>query len=139
MAVTISKLADQIGVSTDTLRYYERRGLLPEPPRSQSGYRLYDEKLIERLAFIKSAQRIGLRLDDIKELLEVMDKGSCPCGHTAGMVERRVAEIDAELRRLRAMRKQLVALGEWNKACIDIDAPGWWCATDPVWKGGEST
>lgn len=126
MAVTISELAGQAGVSPDTLRYYERRGLLRPPARSTSGYRLYDEAVIERLRFIKNAQRIGLRLDDVKELLEISDRGACPCGHTATVLERRLKDLDEELRHLRVMRRDLSAFRERNAACTRSEA-GWWC------------
>src|SRR5918992_3569756 len=67
MSLRVSELAGQAGLTTDTVRYYERVGLLPEPPRSASGYRQYDEELADRLRFIKGAQRFGLRLGEIKE------------------------------------------------------------------------
>jgi DNA-binding transcriptional MerR regulator len=70
MALTVSALADQAGLSADTVRYYERVGLLPEPARSAAGYRLYDQAAVGRLRLIKGAQRAGLRLRDIGELLQ---------------------------------------------------------------------
>jgi len=136
MTVTISKLADQLGVSTDTLRYYERLGLIPPPSRSVSGYRLYDDGVGERLRFIRNAQHMGLRLSDIKELLEIRDPGACPCGHTSELVARRLVEIDSEMDRLAAMRAELVALGERNQACAELSPQAWWCATTTNQKGG---
>jgi hypothetical protein len=62
MALTASALADRVGLSPDAVRYYERRGLLPQPARSAAGWRLYDEHAVERLRFVKGAQRVGLRL-----------------------------------------------------------------------------
>ena len=82
MALTVSALAGQAGLSADTVRYYERVGLLPEPARSAAGYRLYDQAAVSRLRLIKGAQRAGLRLREIGELLQVADQGQCPCGHT---------------------------------------------------------
>ena len=82
MALTVSALADQAGLSPDTVRYYERVGLLPEPACSAAGYRLYDQAAVGRLRLIKGAQRAGLRLREIGELLQVADRGQCPCGHT---------------------------------------------------------
>jgi DNA-binding transcriptional MerR regulator len=76
-ALTVSKLADQVGMTPDALRYYERTGLLPKPERTASGYRLYDGETADRLRFIKGAQRLGLRLREIRELLEVLV--SCVC------------------------------------------------------------
>ncbi len=79
---TISELAGTLGLRADTLRYYERLGLLQPTGRSTAGYRLYDDASAERLRFIKGLQRMGLRLGDIKELLDVRERGLCPCGHT---------------------------------------------------------
>ena len=136
MAVTISTLASQTDVSTDTLRYYERRGLLAEPARSAGGYRLYDDDARRRVQFIKDAQRAGLRLDDIGELLEVLDRGACPCGHAAELVERRLREVDEEIARLEAVRGALVEAAERISACTEIDVDQWWCAT-ALRRGGD--
>jgi DNA-binding transcriptional MerR regulator len=78
MALTVSALADQAGLSADTVRYYERVGLLPEPARSAAGYRLYDQTAVGRLRLIKGAQRAGLRLREIGELLQSPTKASAP-------------------------------------------------------------
>ncbi|HEV8173626.1 MAG TPA: MerR family transcriptional regulator, partial [Actinoplanes sp.] len=75
----VSELAAAAGVAADTIRYYERAGLLPAPPRTASGYRAYDEDAVDRLRFIQGAQRLGLRLRDIADLLAVRDTGVCPC------------------------------------------------------------
>ena len=128
MAQTISLLAESLGVTTDTLRYYERLGLLKPAERTPAGYRLYDEAAAERLRFIRGAKRMGLRLADIKELLEVEDRGQCPCGHTRTLVQRRLAEVNAELRELTAVKRQLLDLRRRNDECMDA-APGVWsCA-----------
>jgi DNA-binding transcriptional MerR regulator len=137
MVVTISEFARHAGVTADTLRYYERRRLLSKVPRAPNGYRLYDDELTGRLRFIKSPRHVGIRLHDVKELLEVMDRGMCPCGHTATVVERRLAEIDAELGRLFAMRDQLMEMGEQTEACSEPDRPQWWFAPSHSWKGGD--
>ncbi len=76
MPVSISELAGRMSVTTDTLRYYERLGLVPPPSRGANGYRLYDEAVATRVGFIKSAQHIGLRLSDIKEPLASTDRVS---------------------------------------------------------------
>ena len=112
MALTVSALADTVGLSPDTVRYYERVGLLPEPARSAAGYRLYDQAAVGRLRLIKGAQRAGLRLRDIGELLQVADQGRCPCGHTETLLRERLAEVRAELDRLRALEADLVGLLE---------------------------
>lgn len=137
MTMTISAMADRLSVSTDSLRYYERLGLLPSPARTASGYRLYDQALVDRVRFIKSAQYVGLRLADIKELLDINDRGACPCGHTTVVVERRLDEVETELARLRAMRKQLLALRDRNQDCVDRSGEAWACTTIPA-KGGDA-
>ena len=122
MALTVSALADQTGLSPDTVRYYERVGLLPEPARSAAGYRLYDRTAIGRLRLIKSAQRAGLRLREIGELLQVADQGQCPCGHTEDLLRQRLAEVRGELERLRALEADLVGLLERrpDPSCPDL-------------------
>ena len=134
MALTVSALADQAGLSPDTVRYYERVGLLPEPARSAAGYRLYDQAAVGRLRLIKGAQRAGLRLREIGELLQVADRGQCRCGHTETLLRERLAEVRAELDRLRALEADLVGLLERqpDPACPDMTAgaAAWWCAPD---------
>jgi DNA-binding transcriptional MerR regulator len=117
------------------LRYYERVGLLEPVGRSESGYRLYDEGSIDRLRFIKGLQRMGLRLGDIKELLDVRDRGTCPCGHTRVLVEQRLVEVQAEIDQLEQVRGQLLVLKRRNAECMDANAMDWSCAIN-VPKGG---
>lgn len=105
--LTVSKLADRVGTSGDTVRYYERIGLLPEPERSAAGYRLYGEDAVEHLLFIKRAQRFGLRLEAIGELMEVREGGMCPCGHTRRLLEDRVAELDEQMASLARLRNDI--------------------------------
>ena len=125
MARTISVQAANLGLTADTLRYYERVGLLPPPPRTAAGYRVYDEAMADRLSFIRGAKRMGLRLADIKELLDIRDQGQCPCGHTRDLVERRLDQVEAELRQLSAVRAQLLALQQRNEKCLDAAADDW--------------
>jgi DNA-binding transcriptional MerR regulator len=101
MSMTVARLADRAGITADTVRYYEKAGLLPEPPRTPAGYRTYDESTLERIRFIKDGQRLGLQLNEIAELLEIRDQGQCPCGHTRSLLERRLSEIRAEIESLR--------------------------------------
>ena len=98
MELTVSKLGAEVGLTADTIRYYEKAGLLPTPDRTSTGYRVHDEGAVERLRFIKGAQRLGLRLQVIKKLLDIRDRGLCPCGHTESLLDRRMSELDAEIR-----------------------------------------
>ena len=133
MALTVSALADQAGLSPDIVRYYERVGLLPEPARSAAGYRLYDQAAVGRLRLIKGAQRAGLRLREIGELLQVADQGQCPCGHTETLLRQRLVEVRAELERLRDLETELGRLLEPrpNLDCPESQpvaaAAAWWC------------
>ena len=112
VTLTVLKLADRVGLTADTIRFYEREGLIPPPRRTPSGYRTFDDDAVERLRFIKGAQRIGLRLHEIKELLDIRDCGLCPCGHTEDVLSRRVSEIDAEITGLQQTKADLIAFTE---------------------------
>jgi DNA-binding transcriptional MerR regulator len=107
---TVSRAAADAGVSPDTLRYYERVGLLAPSERSATGYRMYDGSTTDRVRLIKGAQGLGLRLASIRDLLAMLDRGVCPCGQTRELAVQRVAEIDAEILRLTALRTDLLAL-----------------------------
>ena len=107
MTLTVSKLASSVGLTPDAVRYYERIGLLSTPERSAAGYRLYEEDSIDRLRFVKGAQRLGLKLSEIGELLHIRDRGLCPCGHADGLLRARIQELDEEIGRLSELRDEL--------------------------------
>lgn len=123
MNLRISEIAESVGVSSDTIRYYEREGLLPAPARSVSGYRQYDQGIIDRLRFIKGAQAFGLRLSEIGELLEIQDKGACPCGHTEAR------QAGADIPRFGAP----TFWGGYSGIFIDLDGHPWEVAHNPGW------
>jgi DNA-binding transcriptional MerR regulator len=131
-------LARAAGVSPDTVRYYERIGLLPPPTRTGSGYRAYSPSAVDRLRFIQGCQRLGLRLGDIRDLLAVRDTGVCPCEPAHVLLERRLAEVDAELARLTALRADMVAMASALPAedCPPPPGADSWC---PPEEGGETT
>jgi DNA-binding transcriptional MerR regulator len=106
MSLTVSHLGAEVGLSAATVRYYERLGLLPKPERTAAGYRQYQQDAVERLRFIKSAQRVGLRLREIAELLAICDQGLCPCGHSEALLRARMAEIDAQVVELQSVRRR---------------------------------
>lgn len=105
--LTIGKLASLAGVTPDTLRYYERLGLVPAPPRTNGGYRLYDPALAERIGFIRKAQALGLTLEDIREVLRVADKGTPPCEHVRAALAQRLRDVDARIAELHTLRQTL--------------------------------
>jgi DNA-binding transcriptional MerR regulator len=125
--MSITQLAGRAGVRADTIRYYERTGLLPAPARTAGDHRRYDAAALDRLQFIRGAQRLGLRLADIADLLTFRDGGECPCDPAAGMLRRRMSEIDAEIARLDSLRDHLSAMltAIPSPACPD-PAPGTW-------------
>lgn len=123
--LTISKLADRVGTSADTIRYYERIRLLPEPERTPSGYRQYDEDAVGRVLFIKGAQRLGLRLDEVAELLAIRERGLCACGRTAELLEARLAQLDDEMRALLHLREDIARL-------LETGAPTGACDGSPI-------
>jgi DNA-binding transcriptional MerR regulator len=133
----VAELAAAADVSADTVRYYERAGLLPEPARSSAGYRLYDPATVERLRFIQGCQRLGLKLRDITDLLAVRDTGTCPCEPAADLLHRRLTELDAEMARLTALRVEMVAMAEAlpSKDCPPPLPGTSWCPP----RRGEAT
>jgi DNA-binding transcriptional MerR regulator len=133
----VAELAAAAGVSPDTVRYYERSGLLAPPPRTAAGYRLYPAEAVDRLRFIQGCQRLGLRLKEIAELLAVRDTGVCPCEPAEELIRRHISELDAELARLTALRTDMVRTltSLPDGQCPDV-APGVWCPPDR--EGGES-
>ena len=108
----IGELAGRLGLNPKTIRYYEGIGPLPEPHRTVSGYRDYGEGDVERLTFIKTAQRLGLALDEVGEILALRDRGEQPCGYVRAVLRRQVVEIDQRMAELATLRHQLVALDD---------------------------
>jgi MerR family mercuric resistance operon transcriptional regulator len=107
MPMTIGKLARAAAVNVETVRYYERRGLIARPARAARGFRRYPPDTLTRLRFIKRAQQLGFTLREIAELLAL---GSAACAPTRVLAERKRADIDTRLRDLKAMRRTLTQL-----------------------------
>ena len=130
-SLTISDLASRTGLRPDTVRYYERVGLMPRAARTSGDHRRYDEVAVDRLQFIRGAQRLGLRLADIKDLLTVRDTGRCPCEPAEPLLRARIAEIDTETERLLLLRADLVAVADQLPgADCPEPVPGTWCPPD---------
>jgi DNA-binding transcriptional MerR regulator len=94
---------------------------------------------VERLRFVKGAQRVGLRLREIRELLEVLDRGQCPCGHTDALLRRRLVEVEVELVRLGGLRAELTRLLAQapEQGCSAATADQWWCVQAFAQEGGD--
>ena len=103
----IGQLAKRAGITTDTIRYYEREGLLPPAARTVSGYRDYDAGVLDDLRFIKKAQASGLKLSDVREVIQIAKGGREPCDHVRATVTARLAEVEERLRELRSLRSTL--------------------------------
>lgn len=108
--LTVSELAERTGVTADTLRYYGRLGLVREAGRTPAGHRYYDETAVDRIQFIKSAQWFDIRLDEIRELLDVHDNESCRCRSTDALLRNRIAAIDSQRQSLAELREVLCRL-----------------------------
>ena len=139
--LTVGQLAARAGVRADTIRYYERSGLLPEPSRTDGDHRRYGPADLDRLLFIRGAQRLGLRLAEIRELLAVREAGDCPCGPAEVLLRQHVADIDREIARLGALRAELSGMvaalsgqsgqsGPGRSGACPDPVPGTWCAVD---------
>lgn len=123
--LTVSELARRVGTTPDTVRYYERIGLLPEVARSPSGYRLFGDEDVERLRFIKRAQRLGLQLEQIRELVAVRERGLCACGHVRDQLVAKLKDIEEEMASLATLRDDIRNTLEGG---TKADAGCWSCA-----------
>lgn len=106
----IGEVAERSGVSTKTLRYHEDIGLIDPPARSPSGYRNFDEDVLDRLVFIRSAQAVGLTLGEIRSIVALRDDGDPPCAHVLELLRVRAEEIGRTIRELRILQRELQAL-----------------------------
>jgi MerR family transcriptional regulator, copper efflux regulator len=108
----IGELARASGLAPSAVRYYEHTGLLPAPPRTASGYRSYADDALDRLAFIRSAQAVGLTLAEVRQVLGVRDAGEAPCGVVSELIERRHADVQARIAELKGLERELAQLRE---------------------------
>jgi DNA-binding transcriptional MerR regulator len=105
---TIGELATRTGLTPDALRYYERLGVIPKVPRTAGGFRVYSPDVLARLQFIKQAQRHGLTLAEIRELLRLdTSRGGSQCRHVQQLLQRKLAEVDVRLIELQEFRRTL--------------------------------
>ena len=121
----IGVAAERSGVPAKTIRFWEDQHLLPAPARTSAGYRDYHAAVLERLAFIRHAQAAGLTLEHIRQVLDIRDDGQPPCVHVAGLIARRLAEVEARLAELARTRDQLAALAGRAAAQDPADCYGY--------------
>lgn len=106
----IGEFAAAFGLNPKTVRYYERIGLLPEPERSAAGYRLYCARDHDRMTFVLKAKRVGFALEEIREVLSLRADGVRPCEHVLALIGEKIVAIDAQMRSLRDLQRELVDL-----------------------------
>jgi len=107
MQMTIGKIAQRAGVGVETVRFYERKGLIERPRRRHSGFRQYPPDAVRRIRFIKRAQEVGFTLNEIAELLDLRLEPGSTCGDVKQRAQQKVEEIDQKLRDLRRMKRSL--------------------------------
>lgn len=113
----IGQLAKKGGVTVQTVRFYERQGLVANPLRKDSGYRVYGEADVRRLLFIRQAKALGFSLREIREILRMRERGQCPCGSVLRLAKQHLEAIEHQLRQLAAFRDELRgAVRNWKRS-----------------------
>jgi MerR family transcriptional regulator, copper efflux regulator len=117
----IGEVSRLSGIGVEALRFYERNGLIGRPGRTRSGYRLYDDQVLERLDFIKRAQTLGFSLEEISQIIAEREAGRSPCAEVRETVQARLQELEERMKQMKQFRRELVAtLDEW-KTKGDLD------------------
>ena len=112
----IGRLAQAAGVNVQTVRYYEHLGLLLEPARTNSGYRIYGETALKRVQFIRQAKVLGFSLGEIKTFLDLSNEGRRPCSRVRKLAKAKLAEVDQKLKDLLAYRQELAErIKQWDE------------------------
>lgn len=109
---TIGEVARRVGIGVETVRFYERQGLIKAPPRSAAGYRLYPDEAVERLRFVRRAKELGFTLSEIGVLLELRVRTRSPCGEVKALAGARLADVEAriaDLSRIADVLRRMVA------------------------------
>jgi len=115
------ELAEKAEVNVETIRFYERKGLLPEPPRMKSGYRSYPEENVQRIRFIKRAQQLGFSLKEIRELLNLRSDRAANCDEMCLITEKKITEVRGKINDLMKIEK---ALTELVDHCREMETTG---------------
>jgi DNA-binding transcriptional MerR regulator len=120
---TIGEAAARAGISVDTIRYYERIGVLPKPPRSAAGYRRYSDAHVGRMVFVRNAARFGFPLKELAGFLKSREKGQLPCRSVRAAGDRLLADMDRQIAELTAARGEMVrTLAEWDRVLATTPA-----------------
>ncbi len=108
--LTIGKLARRMSLKPSAIRYYESRGLLRPAARFSNGYRVYDEAAVGTLRFLRRAQTLGIKLREIKQLIDLTRLKQKPCEHVDKLIKQHLAEVEAQISELRALQRELRAV-----------------------------
>ena len=106
-AFTIGGLSKKTGVNIETIRYYEKIGVMPKPQRSEGGNRLYDTEQVKRLSFIRRSRELGFSLDEIRELLRLVDEKTFTCAEIAALSQKHLDDIRAKIKDLRKIERHM--------------------------------
>ena len=106
----IWEIGKRFGLNPRTIRYYERIGILPKAGRTESGYRIYSDETIKRLEFILKAKSLSLKLNEIKEILLLHERGEAPCECTKEFIRKKITEIEDKIINLTELKERLAAL-----------------------------
>jgi MerR family transcriptional regulator, copper efflux regulator len=126
--LTIGQAAAAAGLTRKAIRVYETKGLLGPADRTPAGYRLYDQRDVELLTFIRRARTIGLHLVDIRKVLDIRNGGSPPCAAVRDMLDERIADIDATVEKLLSVRRSLAGTRRRADSCCSDEKPGAICS-----------
>lgn len=108
--MNIGRLGKLTDTNIETIRYYERIGLLPPPPRTEGNYRAYDQSHVRRLSFVRRARALGFHLDTIRALLDVADRPDQPCCDVDALAQAQIREVEAKIADLNRLRDELVRI-----------------------------
>ena len=120
----IGELSAASSTPTETIRYYEREGLLPAPARTQGNFRLYEAQHLERLQFIRYCRGLNMSLDEVRVLLRVKDAPAGDCGNVDALIDSHIEHVSARINELRSLEKQLKALRQQCRGPQDADQCG---------------
>lgn len=119
----IGEVAQQVGLATSAIRFYEDKGLIPEPERTESGYRDYEPGVVDRIRFIRAGQAVGLTLRELDDILQIRDQGESPCRHVTDLLDARVQEVDQRIEELRVLRRDVDRVRKTGSVLDPADCP----------------
>ncbi len=120
---SIGKLSSQTGVNIETIRYYEKEGILPAPPRTEGGHRLYGEEHTKRLIFVRRSRELGFNLVKIRTMLDMVDGGSLTCAEVKDITLKHLDDVRDKVSDLQKLEKTLKAIASKCKGSKTPDCP----------------